>query len=892
MRAPAVFKRFPARGAASPLVSSFLAFATLCFFLGCGGSIEPSAEEKLRAEACPAVRSAKTFEETPFNGGESAQILSFQTIRSRVNAACAGCHMAPSRVGGFSYADEWKGRELTVNGESAFYPGFFEAGEKMRDYLRHPDPARRMPPLERRTGKPEVFLELADHLQKWIDAGKPNGTFKVGVVSGPAPGKPRPTKPNATSELGDCVPTAKAAGSDYKTDRRFETMTELPKFLTETDLTTLDSYELAKKGTFAYNVEYPLWADNAEKGRWIHVPMKIVDGQVRRQSVDLDPVTRQFIIPENTRFYKMFYRAVTLPNKKIKMRRMETRLIVARTPWEKSLFGTYQWDESEQIAMLVDAPYRDGTAWKDLVFDVVVDENKGKVRPYAIPGRSRCIDCHMGSPMGNFVLGFQPLQINKRPLGGAGRLEAPLEHDLNQVDRFISYGLLKGINSGRDLPVLEGMGTLPPRDEDELRANGYTVGNCYHCHNPKGLAFTPENGVQLRLGPGDLFGFSTQQKSVQIPSRRLVHQNGDLDGSQIWRKISDTPQQLGMTSQMPMHTPGAPDCHVLTVMGKWIRGFESPQAALEWQPNCKKENPFFWIDSDFTQLSPEFYVPRRADWKDPVQGMTSKYRDIELTPELAEAIRSRYPVGYWRKKPVCQFPNVDLPPEQRLPWMMKGDKPKQPFGEIYYTTPGSYLFRNTCYKCHGPKADGDSAYARGIMNWSGGKVRVADLINGMFGRKGENLKNFDLDGKNYAGNYLIWMAMEGTRVQFPPELSSLLGKHGGQMLNGVREKCLAQISTDKPSSPNYVDHEMMKRVCFMNNLEPGHPDLVFDGSTNEPRSKEKVEAWLDHATWNAGWAIFDFLKRASQDEWPAAVDQCELVYPAKKPERSEQMRTK
>lgn len=868
-----VFRRFLLKGAA---VGSLL-----CLFLGCGGSKEPTAEEKLRAEQCPSVESVKAFEETPYHGGDGSQILSFQTIRSRVNAACASCHQAPARVGGFSYTDDWMGKEMTVAGESAFYPGFFEAGEKMRDYMNHPDPVRRMPPPDRRGGNPDVFLELARHLDQWIAAGRPNGTFKVGVSSKPPPGKPRPSPPRATSELGDCVPIAKIIGSDYKTDRRFETMTQLPKFLTETDMTTLDPYVLAQQGTVAYSVEYPLWADNADKGRWIHVPSKIIDGQVRRQSVDYDPVTRQFVIPENTRFYKTFYRAVTLPNKKIKMRRMETRIIVSRTPWEKSLFGTYQWDESEQIAMLVDAPYRDGTPWKDLLFDVVVDEAKGKIRPYAIPGRSRCIDCHMGSPTQNFVLGFQPLQINRRENGGAGKLESPARHDLDQVDRFLSYGLIKGFAAARDLPILEAMATLPAHNEHEMRANGYVVGNCYHCHNPKGLAFTPENGVQLRLGPGDLFGFSTQQKSVQIPSRRIVHQNGELDGSQIWRKVTDTPQQLGMTSQMPMHTPGTPDCNVQRVLGKWIRSFESAQAADEWEPSCKKENPFFWIDTDFTQVSPEFYVPRRADWKDPVAGMTPKYRDIVLTPELEQAIQAKYPVGYWRKKPVCQFPTVNLPPEERLPWMMRGEKPKQPFGEIYYTTPGSYLFRNTCYKCHGPKADGDSAYARGIMTWSGGKVQVANLIGGMFGRKNENLKSFDLDGRNYGGNYLIWMAMEGTRVQFPPELSSLLGKHGGQMLNGVRDKCLAQISTDKPSSPNYNDHEMMKRICFMNNLRPGHPDLAFDGETNEPLNKERVEEWLDHATYNAGWAIFDFLKKASDGDWPAANDQCELVYPKK-----------
>lgn len=179
-------------------------------------------------------------------------------------------------------------------------------------------------------------------------------------------------------------------------------------------------------------------------------------------------------------------------------------------------------------------------------------------------------------------------------------------------------------------------------------------------------------------------------------------------------------------------------------------------------------------------------------------------------------------------------------------------------------------------KCHGPRADGDSSLARGILTWSGGSVRVANLSEGMFGKKNENLRTFDLDGRNLAGQYLIWMAMEGTRVRFPPEIAAFMGKHGGQMLNGIREKCLSQISSDKPSSPQFMDHEVFNKVCFMENLEPEHPDLEFDEETNEPLHPEAVEKWLDRAAWNAGWSIFDFLRSIADKGWPLNQDECEL----------------
>lgn len=855
--------------------------SVLLIFTGCGGDKKLSDGERLRAEMCKPATVAAEFEETPYFGA-TADVLSFQSIRARVSTSCAGCHQAPAKIGGFTYVDEWKGGVFTVGGETHYFDGLSEAAEKMARYIIDPpSEEKRMPPKERRERNPEAFLELGRQLQLWVAAGRPNGTFSVGEKSGPAAGKPRPVKPRESGELGDCIPVAKAVGANQKLDRFFESTKTLPKYLSETDMFTLDPFALAQTGTLAYNVEYPLWADNANKGRWIHVPTAIESGEVRKQSVTFDAVSEQFRIPPNTRFYKSFYRAITLPNKKVRMRRMETRIIVSRVPWKDSLFGTYQWDETEQIAVLVDAPYRDGTAWKDTVVkDVIVDEVKLTKRDYAIPGRERCIDCHMGSPMKNFILGFTPLQLNKRPFGMGGRTEPAREHDLDQVDRFLSYGLLTGLQSANELPVLEKAG-LPPRNEYELRASGYTVGNCYHCHNPDGLAAKPENGIRLSFIPGALHQFNLSETSVEQQNLRIVHPSGDLNGSQFWRKIADPPEAQGIFSQMPMHTPGSPNCKVLNIVGKWIRSFESEAAAELFTPSCKKENPLNWIDTDFTESDPDFYVPRREDWKDPVNGMPPKFRNLELDPELLAAIQYKYPIDYFQKKAACQFPVKDLPVEERLPWMMNSDNtPKRPFGELYYSTPGAYFFRNSCLKCHGVKADGKSALATGILNWSGGRVRVANFMGGMFGQRNENLKTFDLDGKNFGGQYMIWMAMEGTRVTFPPQVQDIVGKHGGKMLNWVRDRCLRQISTENTSSPRFKDHELFRRVCFLHNLEPGHPNLAFDPRTAKAVYADRVEAWLDRAAYNGGWAVFDYLKTISQTGvWPVEMNQCEMIYP-------------
>lgn len=855
----------------------------LVFILSsCGGKYNPSPEnDSLKAQSCPPIEKSASFEELDYNPKSSHKISSFSDIKQSINSACMSCHMAPSKSGNFSYIDSYKGEIRTIAGETKFYPGITEIAEKVIESLHTNDESKKMPPKERRQKNPESLIELGRRVQRWVTAGKPQGSFSL--ADGKVTENYNQQFKVRSSESGECVPKAEIIGFDYGKDRFFSNLDKLPATLAETDLFTLDAYELAKKGTISYNVQYPLWADNAGKGRWVHFPMKRELLGLKQQSAEYDEKSGTFKIPENTRFYKTFYKKIKLANGRYRFKRIETRLIVVRGSPEKNLLGSYKWDEAEQNATLVETPYRDGTTFKDTVFDVTVDEATLKTRAYAIPGKHRCLECHQGAKDKTFVLGFTPLQLNHRQKDEGGREDLPNLAERTQVERLINYGMIAKAPQVNHWPKLEEMGSMPPKNIYELKAQGYFTGNCAHCHNPAGLAFNSENAVNLDLSPGAIFGFNAKLRSTQIPTRFHVHPNGDLDQSHIWRKVSDSALQLGLTSQMPMSTPGGPDCRVLKVVGQWIRSFESEQAAFEFEPKCKKENDIRWIDQDFTVTSSDVYTPRREDWNHPISGMPEKYKNMELSSSLQEIINKKYAVGYWNVKKECSFPSVDLPATEQRPWMLRAGKPKRPFGEIYYTTPGSWFYRTSCMKCHGPQADGNTALARGILNWSGGSVRVANLMGGMFGKKNENLKTFDLNGKNFSASYLIWMAMEGTRVQFPPELSSFLGRHGGQMLNQMREKCLNQISPEKPSSKNFMDHEVFNQVCFQDNLPASDPRLAFDPGTNKPLNPQAVEEWADKAATNIGFAIYDFLKKASTGDWQVGNDQCEKVHAKESP---------
>jgi hypothetical protein len=190
---------------------------------------------------------------------------------------------------------------------------------------------------------------------------------------------------------------------------------------------------------------------------------------------------------------------------------------------------------------------------------------------------------------------------------------------------------------------------------------------------------------------------------------------------------------------------------------------------------------------------------------------------------------------------------------------------KRPFGQLYETTAGAWYFRTSCSSCHGSAGDAKTPLATGLLNWSGGSVRVANFKDGMFGKLGENLSAFNVTQTNgtetnLAGQYLIWMAMEGTKVNFPPEASAFLKGHKAQMLRQLRDKCGRHlIGAQQEASPRHEDYEVFRNLCYFENGDANDVNLHFndDGLALNPAAQN---AWLDRAAINAGWAIYQYLK--------------------------------
>ena len=101
---------------------------------------------------------------------------------------------------------------------------------------------------------------------------------------------------------------------------------------------------------------------------------------------------------------------------------------------------------------------------------------------------------------------------------------------------------------------------------------------------------------------------------------------------------------------------------------------------------------------------------------------------------------------------------------------------------VYMERPGESIFNLVCINCHGKDADANSLLANTILELTGGRTRVADLRDGLFGNQGANRAdvfpgpNFPTeDTDTMAVRYLLWMGLGGTQATIPSVVLNRVG---------------------------------------------------------------------------------------------------------------------
>jgi hypothetical protein len=255
---------------------------------------------------------------------------------------------------------------------------------------------------------------------------------------------------------------------------------KVPKQFSKTGFYTNMTSKTVTSEAVAFEVNAPLWSDNAHKGS---------------AKIKFDPNQDYLDYPDGAVFVKLFMHD-TIPGDTTTRIYWETRLLV-----NKKSPDTLSTEPLE--VMIRDKWYPFSYKWKrdgsdaDLVSDQgesvslnITVKGQKTFRKWNFPSVSDCNRCHRqfkNDVQGRTVLGFFPAQINRPTAGNPG---------LNQIRNLFQKNILTWDKAA---PTEQEIAAMPKwaRIDDataplDLRAKSYIGANCSGCHGSRGI---PTGGI-------------------------------------------------------------------------------------------------------------------------------------------------------------------------------------------------------------------------------------------------------------------------------------------------------------------------------------------------------------------------------------------------------------
>lgn len=303
-----------------------------------------------------------------------------------------------------------------------------------------------------------------------------------------------------------------------------------------------------------FAVNSPLWADAAEKSRWIALPTNT--------SVSFYP-TGEFAFPAGTVFFKNFELA-TNENFPAQRRRLETRLLVCDT--NGYVYGaTYKWRADNSDADLVTTATNENLT--------ITTAGGPRTQTWSYPGRLDCLRCH--SQVSGGVLGFKMRQLNGSFTYSNGVTDNQLRA-LNHAGFFTPTLNEAAItNYSKLVAVTDTNASL------ELRSRSYFDANCAHCHRPGGVNALFDLRFDTPLASQNLInGYALNLLGV-TGAKIIVP--GSTNRSVLFLRDST----VGV-NQMPPLGKNVVDASAMSVVAAWIKSLSPGSGSL----------PSPWLDSD------------------------------------------------------------------------------------------------------------------------------------------------------------------------------------------------------------------------------------------------------------------------------------------------------
>lgn len=222
------------------------------------------------------------------------------------------------------------------------------------------------------------------------------------------------------------------------------------------------SCTMLAEGVRAYEPEYPLWSDGAEKERFLFLP----------EGTTIDTTDPDgWVFPVGTTFWKTFSLGAL---------RIETRVLTKVTAEAGTAGWTmrvYAWNEAQ-----------------DSVSEVIDGVENALSTEHDIPAQAMCERCHQGQA--DVGLGVSAIQLNHTR---SGVTLTSLEND----------GLLT-----QDIDIAD---AVVPGNDTERAALGYLHANCSHCHD--GGTLTARFDMRVLVGDTTVAETHAYTTGVSVESR-------------------------------------------------------------------------------------------------------------------------------------------------------------------------------------------------------------------------------------------------------------------------------------------------------------------------------------------------------------------------------------
>jgi uncharacterized repeat protein (TIGR03806 family) len=314
----------------------------------------------------------------------------------------------------------------------------------------------------------------------------------------------------------------------------------LPGTLSATGLFTNTAALTAKDALVPYDVNSPLWSDNAQKQRWVGLP-----GSAR---IAFAP-TGEYAWPGGTVFVKHF--ELVINEGTGARRRLETRVLVLDASGGNGYGVTYKWRADNSEADLVAA------GGQDEAITITAAGGGTRSQTWHYPARDQCLQCHTTNA--GFVLGPKTRQLNGTyAYARTGRSDNQLRtwSYLQMFSAAVNEGAIGGY--ARLVKVGDTSATL------EHRVRSYLDANCANCHRPGGTAAQWDARYDTPLFDQNIIDGAVRDALGIAGAKVVVPQ--DVPRSIMHVRLQSTVA----TQQMPPLARNVVDTAAVSALAQWI----------------------------------------------------------------------------------------------------------------------------------------------------------------------------------------------------------------------------------------------------------------------------------------------------------------------------------